>query len=122
MSRNLRRTGILALIPTLAVGLWIGRSMAQQATTTKGQQSPVQQPAGNLAQTRMGPNQLRYLGQYVKVGSNRINISQILFTKDDGKAMIINFGRGSELRLDEAEAEALRRWIDLGSGYPMDAP
>jgi hypothetical protein len=120
MTRETRRALIMAAVPALAIGLWIGQSRAQNPAAAGAGAGAIQQP--NATGNRMGPNQLRYLGQYVKIGKHRMNISQISYTRDEGKAMVINFASGSEIRLQENEAEALRHWIDLGSGYPTDAP
>jgi hypothetical protein len=107
---------IVLVVSALAVGLWIGRSSAQNPPTGGNRQ------AANNTENRMGPNQARWLGQYVKLGNYRINISQILYMKEEGKSLVVSFGRGAEVRLEGAEADGLRHWIDLGSGYPMDSP
>jgi hypothetical protein len=111
-----RRGLIVLVVPALAVGLWIGRSWAQNPPAGGNPQGV------NTSGNRMGPNQARWLGQYVKLGSYRINISQVLYMKEEGKTLLVSFGRGAEVRLEGAEAEGLRHWIDLGSGYPIDAP
>jgi hypothetical protein len=62
------------------------------------------------------------LSNWVKVGNYRINGDNIHYTLDEGKDLIIDFGTPpGQIKLEGAEAEAMRRWVDYRSVDPLNA-
>jgi hypothetical protein len=59
---------------------------------------------------------------WVRIGRHRINGDRVCFMVDEGKDLVIDFGLpAGQIKLEGAEAEAMRRWVDHRSVDPLNA-
>jgi hypothetical protein len=64
------------------------------------------------------------VSHWVKVGHYRINGDNINYVRDEDESLVIHFGFGTtpdRISLKGAEAEAMRRWLDVRADDPMNA-
>src|SRR4051794_17949047 len=73
----------------------------------------------------VGAQHANGISHWVKVGRYRINGDNIEYVLEEGGSLVIHFGHHAatqdRISLKGAEADAMRRWLDVRADDPMNA-